>query len=97
MRFHPPGNYFNPDYKYMHVQKYMSNDVDLNSEVFEVLDYNGEKCKNYNATESRDSCVENYMHESTLKTFGCTTPYLSIKKNICTDQSTAMKAYKYYM
>ena len=96
MRFHPPGNHFNPDYKYMHVQPYMSNDVDLNNEIFEVLDYDGVECKNYNSTYSRDYCLENYMHEKTLEKFGCTTPYLANKQNVCVDQSIAMKAFEHY-
>ena len=80
----------------MHVQPFFSNDLDLNNEVFEVLDYDGVECMDYNSTYSRDLCVEKYMHEKTLEKFGCTTPYLSFKQSICVDQSKAMKAFEHY-
>ena len=96
IRFYPPGNTYNPDFKYMHVQPFMQNDLDLNNEIFEVLDYDGIECKVYNETFSRDNCIENYITSKTMDDIGCTTPYLSNRENICTDQNKAMEAFNFY-
>ena len=94
VRFHEPGNYYNSDYKFMHVQPDMSNDVDLNNEVFELLDFDGKKCKTY--TISRDDCVENYITNKIMDKIGCNVPFLPTKENICTEQNKALEAFKYY-
>ena len=96
VKFHAPGNHYDPDYKYMHVQPEMSNDVDLNNEIFHVLDYDGHKCENYLDNSTRDACLIDHMTLKSMEVLGCTTPYLTDKSNICTDQEKALQANALY-
>ena len=96
VKFHASGNYYDPDYKYMHVQPQMWIDVDLNNEIFNVLDYDGNQCRHYTENSTRDTCIIDYMTSKSMETFGCTTPYLTDKSNICTDQEKALKANEFY-
>ena len=96
VKFHAPGNHYDPDYKYMHVQPEMSNDVDLNNEIFHVLDYDGHECGNYLDNRTRDACLIDFMTSKSMEVLGCTTPYLTDKSKVCTDQEKALKANDLY-
>ena len=96
VKFHAPGNYYDPDYKYIHVQPGTSKDVDLNNEIFNVLDYDGHECENYLGNVTRDACIIEYMTLKSVEALGCTTPYLTDKSNICTDQEKALQANDLY-
>ena len=97
VKFHAPGNHYDTDYKYMHVQREMSkDDGDLNNEIFLVLDYDGHECGNYLDNSTRDACFIDHMTSNSMKVLGCTTPYLTEKSNICTDQEKALQANDLY-
>ena len=95
--FHTPGNYYDPDYKYVHIHPQWSKNLDLNNEIFHVLDYDGQECKNYLDSTTRDACIVDFITLQSMESLGCTTPYLTDKSNICTDQEKARKATELYV
>ena len=97
VNFHTPGNYYDPDYKYVHIHPYWSRNLDLNNEIFHVLDYDGQECKNYLDSTTRDACIVDFITLQSMEALGCTTPYLTDKSNICTDQEKALKATELYV
>ena len=96
IRFHTLGNWYDDDYKFIRLDPCMSNDVDITYEIFEVLDYGGEECKNYDLDETRDDCIKKYMENETLTKVGCTTPFIGNSLKICTDQKKAKNALQLY-
>ena len=66
----------------------------LEYEIFEVLDFDGEPCKNY--INGRDDCIHNAIYKESMDKINCTTPYGKNKSNICTNLTDAEKAQKVY-
>ena len=97
IRFHTPGNWYDDDYKFIRLDPYRNDDVDVNNEIFEVLDYGEEECKNYDLDYKRDDCITNYIESEALTKIGCTTPFIGNSSNICTDQKKAKDALKLYL
>ena len=95
IKFSSPGNYYNEDNRYYHISPENQADIDLNHEVFEVLDYEGEQCMD-SAEYSRDDCVDNLITKTSMEMVGCTTPYLADKSSICTDLEKAKFASQIY-
>ena len=94
--FHTPGNYYDPDYKYVHIHPQWSRNLDLNNEIFHVLDYDGHECGNYLDNRTRDTCLIDFMTSKSMEVLGCTTPYLTDKSKVCTDQEKALRANDLY-
>lgn len=95
IKFSSPGNYYNEDNRYYQIAPESEADIDLNHEVFEVLDYEGEPCIN-SAEYSRDKCIEDLITKTSMEMVGCTTPYLEDKSSICTDLEKATFANQIY-
>ena len=56
--------------------------IDVSHEAIEVLDFNGEACMDYGTT-TRDECILETVHESSLRDIGCTSPFGTNKSMIC--------------
>ena len=95
IKFSSPGNYYNEDNRYYQIAPESEADIDLNHEVFEVLDYEGEPCIN-SAEYSRDKCIEDLITKTSMEMVGCSTPYLEDKSSICTDLEKATFANQIY-
>ena len=80
-------------------QPFISNDIDLNNEIFHVLDYDGHECGHYDyeGKGTRDTCLMDYMNSKSMEALGCITPYLNNKSNICIEQDKAVKAQDLYV
>ena len=69
-----------PDYK---------EQVSLVHEVSKFLDFNGQSCE---SKIMRDQCVDEYIISDLTQMVGCTTPFVSNKSNICTDEERSLEA-----
>ena len=97
VKIHTPGNTYNEDNKYKHALNRIQVDTDIEHEVFEVLDFEGDKCQNYGPDDSRDKCLDRFSVRKMLELVNCTVPFLMDKSNICTDQEKAMATLLMFM
>ena len=65
--------------------------MDIGYEYLQMLEFDGIECRNY-FDEHRDSCIDAYINQESLKRFGCITPYHKVKANICTNQTLGLLA-----
>ena len=80
---HTPGSFFGSDYKEFLVRNDSHIRMDVMHEIFKVLDFDGESCKDY--VFGRDECIHSAIDKSSIDKIGCTTPYGLDKSNICTN------------
>ena len=76
--FTSPGNWYTDEFKYWHFDHDTDAEVDINNELFEVLDFDGEECSRYGVDqqeETRDQCVKKYIEDQLWGQFGCFTPF----------------------
>ena len=64
--------------------KHRKLEVDLDHEVFDMLDFGGEPCID-DATYNKDHCVQNEVDKRAIENYGCTTPFGLNKTLICKD------------
>ena len=97
VKIHTPGNTYNEDNKFKHVLNRKQTDTDIEHEIFEVIDFEGDKCQNYGPDDSRDKCLNRFSVRKMLELVNCTAPFLMDKSNICTDKEKAEAALKMFM
>ena len=68
--------------------------VTLVHEVSKFLDFNGQSCE---SKIMRDQCVDEYIISNLTEMIGCTTPFVSNKSNICTDEGRSLKAINMHL
>ena len=69
--------------------------IDLDQEIFEFLNSKDNPC---NATNGyrKDRCIHQHIHDVSMDTFGCTTPFVPDKNAICKDREIARQTLKLY-
>ena len=77
--------------KYFLLKIGQSFNIDIGYEYLQMLEFDGVDCRNY-FDEQRDSCIDAYIYEESMKRFGCITPYHKVKSNICTNQTLGRQA-----
>ena len=95
--FHTPGMFAtNRQSTALSIIPGMYIEVDLEHEVFSMLDFGGEVCindKDYN----KDECTQNAHEKKVLQAVGCLTPFGPKKSQICgnnENRTIALKMYK---
>ena len=81
--FTSPGNWYTDEFKYWHYDHDTNAEVDINNELFEVLDFDGEECSRYGVDQqedTRDTCVKKYIEDQLWSKIGCFTPFHSVLK-----------------
>ena len=68
-------------------------EVDVEHEVFKMLDFGGEPCTN-NVTYKKDLCVYKEVDKISIEKYGCTTPYGLQKTKICKDNVNGSEVLK---
>ena len=75
----------------LHYQK----EMDIDYEVFKMLDYQGEHCIKHNG-HNRDLCEHENLEKQSIDVHGCTTPFGPNKNKICRDPQIGMKVLQMY-
>ena len=69
--------------------------VDVDYQIFEMLDYGGIPCVqeyDYN----KDRCTHELLERKSIELFGCTSPFGPNKDQICTNERKSIQAYELY-
>ena len=94
--FHTPGM-FETGIEIVKIQPgmYYRKEMEIDYEVFKMLDYQGESCINYNGY-NRDLCEHENLEKRSIDVHGCTTPFEPNKNQICRDPQIGMKVLEMY-
>ena len=69
--------------------------VDVEYQVFEMLDYGGIPCV-HECDYNKDRCTHDFLERKSIKLFGCTSPFGLNKDQICKNEGKSIQAYELY-
>ena len=69
--------------------------VDVEYQVFEMLDYGGNPCV-HECDYNKDRCTHELLERKSIELFGCTSPFGPNKDKICRNEENSIKAYELY-
>ena len=81
--------------KFVDVEIYKKYFVNVEHNIFEMLDLDGELCEN-EKKYSLDECVHNLLKKESMEKIGCVTPFGITKDNICKDPAKSREAFKLF-
>ena len=81
--------------KFLDVEIYKKYFVNVEHNIFEMLDLDGELCED-EKKYSLDECVHNLLKKESMEKIGCVTPFGITKDNICKDPAKSREAFKLF-
>ena len=93
IKIHTPGMFLT-EVKYLKVDNVMI-EGDINYEVITQLNTDENPC-NADPDYRRDDCVVEKIHDKSMETWGCSTPFGINKSHICTSEDKMEEAIKYH-